>query len=99
MDAAPAVEKRPVRVNIFNQTFTILTSDDPSEVNKLAHVVDDLMRTYARSGNIDTTRAAVLACLHLADQMRTIERELAQLRARVATKSKDLSLLLDQVIE
>ena len=93
------VEKRPVRVNIFNQTFTILTSDEPGEVERLAGLVDDLMHTYARSGNIDTTRAAVLSCLHLAAQMRTIESDLNDLRQRVAAKSRDLSLLLDSVID
>ena len=101
METNPAsgVEKRPVRVNIFNQVFTILTADEPGEVERLAGLVDDLMRTYARSGNIDTTRAAVLSCLHLAAQMRTVENDLNDLRQRLATKSRDLSQLLDQVIE
>jgi len=98
MDPAPA-EKQPVRVSIFNQSFTILTSADPAEVEALAQVVDELMRTYARAGNVDTTRAAVLACLHLADQIRGIERDLAALKDRVDAKSREFSVLLDQVIE
>ena len=98
MDEAPA-EQKPVRVNIFNQAYTILTADDPAEVEALAHTVDELMRNYARAGNIDTTRAAVLSSLHLADQLRTIERELNGLRDRVESKSKELTILLDQVIE
>ncbi len=98
MDPVPAAEKKPVRVNIFNQTFTILTSDDPAEVEALAHTVDDLMRSYAKAGNIDTTRAAVLVCLHLADQLRTIQHDLDELKERVESKSRQFSLLLDQVI-
>jgi len=98
MDGAPA-DKKPVRVNIFNQTYTLLTADDPADVERLAHTVDELMRNYARAGNIDTTRAAVLSSLHLADQLQTIERELNSLRARVENKSKELTVLLDQVIE
>ena len=98
MDESPA-DKKPVRVNIFNQTYTILTADNPADVEHLAHMVDELMRTYARAGNIDTTRAAVLSSLHLADQLLTIERELNGLRERVEAKSKELTILLDQVIE
>lgn len=99
MDSAPAPEKRQVRINVFNQSFTILTSDEPGEVERLAHLVDDLMHSYARSGNIDTTRAAVLSCLHLADKLQSAEKELAKLRARIDAKSRDLSQLLDGVIE
>ncbi len=98
MDPTPAA-KQQVRVTIYNQTFTIVTSDDPAEVERLAGVVDDLMRSYAKSGNIDTTRAAVLACLHLADQLRTIEHDLADLKKRVESKSRQFSELLDQAID
>lgn len=98
MDPTPAAKKQ-VRVTIYNQTFTIVTSDEPSEVERLAGVVDDLMRSYAKSGNIDTTRADVLACLHLADQLRTIERDLADLKKRVESKSRQFSELLDQAID
>jgi cell division protein ZapA len=97
MTPEPA-EKRPVRVSILNQTYTILTSGDPAEVEELAHTVDELMNTYARTG-ADTVRAAVLACLHLADQLRGIERDLNTLRQRVDAKSREFSVLLDQMIE
>lgn len=97
MDPAPA-EKKPVRVSIFNQTYTILASGDPREVEEVAHAVDELMATYARAGN-DTTRTAVLACLHLADQLRSMQQELTDLKQRVDHKSREFSLLLDQVVE
>jgi hypothetical protein len=42
---------------------------------------------------------AVLACLHLADRLRGIERELAHLKARVNDKSREFSVLLDSAIE
>jgi cell division protein ZapA len=98
-DPKPAPAKKPVKVNIFNQSITILTSDDPAEVERLAQIVDDLMRAVARSGNIDTVRAAVLACLHLADRLSAIERDLESLRSRVDEKSRRLSSLLDQVMD
>jgi cell division protein ZapA len=97
MDGAP--EKKPVRVTIFNQHYTILSSGDPQEVEELARRVDDLMFSItARGGNIDVSRTAVLACLHLADQLRAVERELADLKGRVEAKSREFTLLLDQAV-
>jgi cell division protein ZapA len=96
--AAP--EKKPVRVTIFNQTYTLLAGGDPAEVEALAHRVDELMSSIAaRAGNVDSTRTAVLACLHLADELQGLERQLEKLKARVNAKSREFSVLLDQVIE
>ena len=89
----------PVRVTIFNQTYSLVASEEPGRVEQLAHRIDDLMSTIAaRSANVDATRAAVLACLHLADQLDTLERELATLKNRVEHKARQFSVLLDEVI-
>jgi cell division protein ZapA len=57
------------------------------------------MSTIARrAGNLDTTRTAVLACLHLADRLRTVENQLEALRDGISHKSRDFALLLDQVV-
>ena len=93
-----APEKRSVRVNIFNQTYTLNSTGDPSEIEQLAHSVDDLMRSIAsRAGNVDSTRAAVLTCLHLADKLRTLERENEEQKRIVSSKHKKLAGLLDQL--
>lgn len=89
----------PVRVTIFNQTYSLVSADDSSQVQDLAQRVDELMTSIAaRAGNIDSTRTAVLACLHLADQLRTLERELQNLRSSVDTKAEHFTLLLDEAI-
>ena len=99
MDAEKTGERKQVRVTIFNQTYTIVTSGDPAETEELARRVDELMYSIAkRAGNVDSTRAAVLASLHLADQLRMLERELAGLRQRVDAKSREFSMLLDQFV-
>jgi cell division protein ZapA len=92
-------EKRPVRVSILNQTFTLLVSGDPSDIENAATEVEELMQTIARSGNLDTTRVAMLACLHLQDRVSTLEREFKQLRSRVEDTSREFSILLDDVLE
>lgn len=97
MDTAPT--RQTVRVTIYNQPYT-LVADDAGEVETLAHSVDELMIGIAsRAGNVDAQRVAVLACLHLADKLRTIEHELAGLRERVDHKAHEFSLLLDKAIE
>lgn len=92
-------EKKPVRVTIFHQPFTLLASD-PQALQETADSVDQLMSAIAaRSPSADAQQVAVLACLHLADRLRTLERELDELRHRVEEKSQRFRLLLDQAIE
>jgi cell division protein ZapA len=89
----------PVRVTIFNQTYSLVASEDPARIEQLAHRIDELMSSIAaRGGNIDATRAAVLACLHLADELDTLERELASLKHKVEHKAREFSVLLDEAI-
>jgi cell division protein ZapA len=98
MDSATG--RKTVRVSIFNQTYSLVATDEPGEVEALAHSVDELMTDIAqRAGNADANRIAVLACLHLADRLRAMERELGELKSRVDEKSRQFSLLLDQTIE
>ncbi len=93
-------ERKPVRVTILNQTYTLAASGEPGEVEALAHSVDDLMNSIARrSRNTDSQGVAVLACLHIADQLRSTEKELARLRERVGEKARDLGVLLDKIVE
>lgn len=92
-------EKKPVRLSIYNQTFTLLVAGDPAEIEQAAQDVDDLMTTIARSGNMDSTRVAVLACLHLQDRVHSLEREVAAMKSRFEDRTRQLSDLLDSVIE
>lgn len=99
MDSAGG-DKKQVRVTILGQSFSLLTTGDPAETYALAHEIDELMTGIAaRSQNLDSTRVAVLACLHLADRLRAIEAELAGLKDRVDRKARQFSGLLDQALD
>jgi cell division protein ZapA len=90
---------KTVRVTIFHQQYSVSATDDSGEIEELAQEVDELMVSIAqRAGNVDAARVAVLTSLHLADRLRTIERELQDLKNRVGEKSRQFSLLLDEVI-
>jgi cell division protein ZapA len=98
--AAQTPEKRPVRVTILSQSYTLLTAGDPREVEELARRVDALMLSLAaKSPNADSTRLAVLACLHLADRLQSLEQELGRLKERVDRKSEEFSGMLGQLLE
>ncbi|HTQ57728.1 MAG TPA: cell division protein ZapA [Bryobacteraceae bacterium] len=98
--AASNPEKRPVRVTILSQSYTLLTAGDPREVEELAQWVDELMLSIAaKSPNADSTRIAVLACVHLADRLRELERDLNQLKERVDRKSEEFAGLLERALE
>jgi cell division protein ZapA len=97
MDAA---EKQTVRVTILGQSYTLRAQGNPREVEELAQRVDELMHNIARkSPNADTTRVAVMSCLHLADKLTTLERELDGLKERIGRKTEEFAGLLEQALE
>lgn len=97
MDSVP--DKQPVRVTILSRSYVLRTADDPRQVEQLASSVNDLMLSIAeRAPNADSTHIAVLACLHLADRLRLLERDLVSLKQRVDRKSGEFAALLDQLI-
>jgi cell division protein ZapA len=89
--------RQTVRVTIFNQSYAVATSGDPKDTILLAQEIDDLMANIARrGGNLDSTRTAVLACLHLADKLRLAEKQLSLLRDGVSARTRSLTSLLDR---
>lgn len=90
--------KKTVRVTIFNQTYTLRSSGDPGETEQVARAVDQIMRSIAaQSGSGDSTRAAVLACMHLADQLQGMQKDLDALKQGIARQAARLNELLDEV--
>jgi cell division protein ZapA len=91
---------KPVRVTIFNQNYSLLASGEPGAVEELALSVDDIMhRISDETGTIDGTRTAVLACLHLADQVRTLQRDLERMKGAFETKARQFTIRIDEALE
>ena len=77
-------EKRVVRVTIFQQPYTLRASGDPAETEAIAQGVNELMNQIAdRSSSSDPARVAVMAALHLADKIRTLEARAQALEDRL----------------
>jgi cell division protein ZapA len=93
-------EKNTVRVTILGQSYTLRAQGDPKEVERLAQSVDELMHNIAvKSPTSDSSRVAVLACLHLADRLNSLERDLGALKQRVGRKTEEFAGLLDRALE
>lgn len=91
-----AADKKVVRVTIFQQPYALRTSGDPAETEALAEAVDTLMhRIAARTSGADPARVAVLACLHLADQVRQLERARSQVLERIEAIERRLASVSD----
>jgi cell division protein ZapA len=92
-------EKQAVRVTILSRPYTLLASGDPREVEEVAASVNQLMLSIAaRAPNADSTRIAVMACLHLADKLRLLERDLSEWKQRVDRKSLEFAEMLGHVL-
>jgi cell division protein ZapA len=87
--------RQQIRVHIFNQTYTLLTDGDEAEVQAIANEIDELMTSIAnRASSGDSTRVAVLACMHLADKLKNAENKLRMFE----DQSGRLSELLDSAL-
>ena len=90
-----AAGKRSIRVTLLGQNYNLLAAGDPAAVERLAERVDTLMHEIARKvPNADSSRIAVLACLHLADRLEDLEKSLSTLKDRVDRKTEEFSMLL-----
>jgi cell division protein ZapA len=87
--------RQPVRVQIFNQSYSLLVDGDPGEVQEIAQQVDELVASIAsRTSSSDSTRVAILACLHLADKLRAAEKQLQLFE----DKSGRIATLLEEAL-
>src|SRR5215831_11949440 len=92
-------EKQPVRVTILSRPYTLLATGDPREVEEVAASVDALMLSIAgRAPDADSTRIAVLACLHLADKLHELERENQRLRSQASERGEAFQGLVERLV-
>jgi cell division protein ZapA len=95
MNNAPSV-----RVEIYNQTYSIRSDGDPAYVIRLAEFVDQKMREIS-SGTltVDSLKVAILAGLHIADELHRTKLILEQSDAQLASRSTECADMLDRVLK
>ena len=88
-----------VRVEIFDQGYS-LRGSDPDYIEKLAEYVDNKIRAVAeQTSTVDSIRLAVLAALNIADEYHVLKRKYDTVAADYNRRAVDLSGALDEALQ
>ena len=89
-----------IRVEIYNQTYNIRSDGDSEYVTDLAEFVDRRMREIS-SGTltVDSLKVAILAALHIADELHRLKRLHEQTDSQLAARSAECAEMLDRVLK
>ena len=89
-----------IRVEIYNQTYNIRSDGDSEYVINLAEFVDRRMREIS-SGTltVDSLKVAILAALHIADELHRLKRLHEQADSQLAARSGECADLLDRLLK
>ncbi len=87
-----------VRVEIFDQAYS-LRGSDPDYIEKLAEYVDGKIRAVAeQTSTVDSLRLAVLAALNIADEYHILKRKYDTVADEYNRRAMDLSGALDEAL-
>src|SRR3989442_15646526 len=89
-----------VRVEIYNQTYNIRSDGDSEYISQLAEFVDNRMREIS-SGTltVDSLKVAILAALHIADELHRLKRLHEQADSQLASRSSECAEMLDRLLK
>ncbi len=89
-----------IRVEIYNQTYNIRSDGDNEYITQLAKFVDGRMRDIS-SGTltVDSLKVAILAALHIADELHSQKSTQEQVDAQLASRSSECADMLDRFLK
>lgn len=92
--------EQTIRVEIYNQTYSIRSDGDNEYIQDLAEYVDSKMREIS-SGTmtVDSLKVAILAALHIADEFYQLKHNQSQADLQLATRSSECSEMLDRLLK
>ena len=93
------MSEQALRVEIYNQTYSIRSDGDDQYIQDLASYVDLKMREIA-SGTltVDSLKVAILAALHIADEFHQLRESQANSDTQLAVRSSECSEMLDKIL-
>lgn len=94
------MSEQTIRVEIYNQTYSIRSDGDNQYIQDLAGYVDAKMREIA-SGTmtVDSLKVAILAALHIADEFYQQKSSQAQIDTQLGIRSSECSERLDKLLK
>src|SRR5499433_465787 len=95
-----AANSPTIKVEIYDQAYTVRSDGDPEYVKQLAEYVDRRMREIS-SGTltVDSRKVAILAALYIADELHQLKKLHEQQDEQLATRSVECSEMLDRVLK
>jgi len=92
--------QQTIRVEIYNQTYSIRSDGDNEYIQDLAEYVDGKMRALS-SGTmtVDSLKVAILAALHIADEFYQLRHAQTQNDEQLGIRSAECSVLLDRLMK
>src|SRR5512133_3717147 len=89
-----------IRVEIYNQTYNIRSDGDTEYIIQLAEFVDSRMREIS-SGTltVDSLKVAILAALHIADELHRLKNMHEQADSQLAARSAECAEMLDKLLK
>jgi cell division protein ZapA len=92
--------EQTIRVEIYNQNYSIRSDGDNDYIMNLADYVDGKMREIA-SGTltVDSLKVAILAALHIADEFHQLKMQQQQTDLQLASRSAECSEMLDRILK
>jgi cell division protein ZapA len=96
----PTTTAPTIRVEIYNQTYNIRSDGDTEYIIQLAEFVDSRMREIS-SGTltVDSLKVAILAALHIADELHRLKHVHEQADAQLAMRSAECAEMLDRLLK
>ena len=89
------MEKQKITVTVAGKPYTLVSSDPPEYVKRVAEYVDRKLRETATVTNLPSAQTAVLTCFNLAEELMKAQDENRMLRRRAEAAEK-LSVNSDQ---
>ena len=89
-----------IKVEIYDQAYTVRSDGDPDYLRQLAEYVDQRMREIS-SGTltVDSRKVAILAALYIADELHQLRKIHDQADEQLAVRSVECSEMLDRLLK
>jgi cell division protein ZapA len=100
VDRTDVADSPTIKVEIYDQAYTVRSDGDPDYLRQLAEYVDQRMREIS-SGTltVDSRKVAILAALYIADELHQLRKIHDQADEQLAVRSVECSEMLDRLLK
>ena len=95
-----AADSPTIKVEIYDQAYTVRSDGDPEYLKQLAEYVDQRMREISNGTlTVDSRKVAILAALYIADELHQLRKAHEQADDQLATRSVECAEMLDRLLK